>query len=324
MRAYNAASLRRGIDSVEYTGEDAGGVGLRNEFYSVLAASVVGESRTALFETRPDSVYEQIRAEALNLERFSTLGKFFALCVISGIPSGIPLPTVFFRRLLDQRVSVDDVRVLDEVWAKSAEYLLKVTTQEELDVVVAGGPLPGSGSVEPFTLENCQDQIQLVIDNIVMNNSPEQFRAIAEGFFFVLPRELFGGISGDFLKDMIVGTLNVDTEGLIANIKFHTNVPVDHQTWLRNIVGGFDDIQRRQFLRFVTGFPVLPSAGWAAVGPLLVSAIRRTQADGRVVEPRSQTCFKKLYLPLYIDEEEMRITFHNVLTHAVDVDMHEH
>ncbi len=321
-RRYSPAMLRRGINSVRYIGEYAGGDGLTREFFSVVAASVVGNSSTALFTTHPGSGYERISGSASRLDEFRTLGQFFALSVISGNPTGIPLPTMFFRRLLGQTVSLDDVQVFDEDWVRGARGFVNIATQEELDDILCGDPLPGSGSVEPLTIENRDEMMQRAIENIITNNSPAQFAAIAEGFFGVLPRDLFVGVSGEVLEAMIVGNLDVSAEGLREHIAFDSSVPQVQRNWLLNIIDGFNATQRRQFLRFVTGFSVLPATGWSSSGNMRVTGIPRMEGR-RVVEPRSQTCFCSMLLPLYVTEEEMRETLHNVLELAIDAGMQE-
>jgi hypothetical protein len=254
LSGFNAASLRLGVGSVRYTGESAGGRGLFNQFFSLVSASVVGESPTALFATHPGLGFERISAGAdeANLARYRTLGHFFALCVVSGNPTGIPLPAMFFRRLLGQSVSLDDVHIFDEDWVRGARFFTEATNQEDLDSFVFGGPLPGSGSEEPLTIENRDEMMQRAIENLITNNSPAQFNAIAEGFFYVLPRELLDGITGEDLEDIIVGALDVSAADLIANIRFH-DVSPNRQEWLINTINGFTPTQRRLFLRFVTG-----------------------------------------------------------------------
>ena len=230
---------------------------------------------------------------------------------------------MFFRRLLGQTVSLDDVQVFDEDWVRVARGFVNISTQEELDAILRGDALPGSGSDEPLTIETRDQMMQRAIENIITDNSPAQFAAIAEGFFGVLPRDLFVEVSGEDLEAMIVGNLDVSAQGLREHIVFDDlSVPQDHRNWLLNIIDGFNAVQRRQFLRFVTGFSVVPANGWPAVGAMRVSSIPRMEGR-RVVEPRSQTCFRSMRLPLYESEEEMRETLHNVLELAIDAGMQE-
>jgi hypothetical protein len=251
-----------------------------------------------------------------------TLGQFYAFSVISGNPTGIPLPAMFFRRLLGQTVSLNDVQVFDEDWVRCAFGFMNIATQEELDAILVGDPLPGSGSDEPLTIENRDGMMQRAIDNIITNNSPAQFAAIADAFFDILPRALLGGLSGENLGAIIVGNLDVSAEDLRDHIVFDSRLPEDQRRWLLNIIGGLNDIQRRQFLRFVTGFSVLPANGWPAVGAMRVSSIPRMEGR-RVVEPCSQTCFQSMHLSLYESEGEMQETLHTALELAIDAGMQE-
>ena len=229
---------------------------------------------------------------------------------------------MFFRRLLGQTVSLDNVEIFDEDWVRGARYFAQADTQDELDSFVSGGPLPGSGSDAPLTMENRDEMMQRAIENIITNNSPYQFAAIAEGFFYVLPRELFDGIAGEVLESMIVGNLDVSAADLITNIRFD-DVSPDRQRWLVNIINGFTAAQRRFFLRFVTGYTVVPASGWAGLTMRVSSATRMSDNLRYVRMPRSQTCFKAMYLPNYESEEEMRTILINVLERAIDAGMQE-
>jgi hypothetical protein len=278
---------------------------ITSEFFSVFIASVVGNSSTALFSTHPESGYERISGCASRLDDFRTLGQIFAFSVITGNPTGLPLPATFFRHLLGQSVSLDEVQVYDREWVNGARGFLNIETQDELDAVLCGDPLPGSGSNEALTLENRDEMMQRAIENFITNNSPTQFAAIAEGFFGVLPRDLFVGVSGEDLAAIIVGNLDVSSAGLRERIVFDSSVPQNQRDWLFNIINGFTALERREFLRFVTGFSFLPVTGSSLWVGMRVSGVPRMK-NGRIAWPCSELEFRSLSLPLYESEEEMR------------------
>jgi len=320
---YTPPSIRAGIQSVRYSGEQAGGQGLTNEFFSVMAQATFGESSEAIFATHTISGFERMINGIVAPERYRAFGQFMALAVLSGNPTGIPLPPMFFRRLLGYELSLADVRVFDEDWYTGAIHYMNAATQEDIRALNLGDdePLAGSGSDEPLTIENRHEQMQRAIDNVLTNNSPVQFAQIAEGFFSVLPRELFTDIEGEDLQAMVVGNLEVSATDLLAHLTLE--LPTLQAQWLRQIVTEFTPALRQRFLRFVTGLSVVPVGGWDAIGHLRVSSANRIGSDGRIALPRSQTCFKSMYMPLYDNIEEMREIITNVILYSIDAGMQE-
>jgi hypothetical protein len=245
-----------------------------------------------------------------------------ALAMVTGNPIGIPLPPMFFRRLLGQEVGLTDVRVFDEDWFNVAGHYMRATTDEDILAFSLGEPepLPGSGLDEPLTIANRDFQMQRAIDNIVTNNSPDQFAQIVEGFFSVIPHEMFRDIRGEDLQAMIVGNMDVAADDLITNLRIAGGV---HAEWLHQVIQEFTPYLRQRFLRFVTGLSVVPAGGWSQLGALQVHMVARLESSGRVALPRSQTCFKTLYLPMYESVVEMREILTNVLLHAIEGGMQE-
>ncbi len=323
LRRYSAASLRQGISRVDYLGETAGGGGLTREFYSVIASAVHGEGASALFATHNASGFERMIGGLNGTENHRAFGLFLALSLVSGNPTGVLLPPMFFSRLLGQAVSLDDVQVFDEDWTRTARLYMGAGSNEDLLAFSLGDPepFPGSGATEPVTMENRATQVQQAIENIITNNSPAQFAAIAEGFFFVLPRELFAGFEGQDLYHMLVGNTDIDANELIAHMNF--GMGPEQSGWLRQIIRDFTPNLRQRFLRFVTGLSVVPVGGWGQMSRLQISPAVRIGYDGRIVFPRSQTCFASMYLPNYESLEEMREILTNVLTTCIDAGMQE-
>jgi len=320
---YSPESLRRGVSSVSYRGENAGGQGLANEFYSVITSAVVGSSDEALFQTHEQSGFERIIAGRVHPDGYRTFGRFMGIAAATGNPAGIPLPPIFFRRLLGQAVALNDVREFDEDWYNIAVQIMRLSSDEEIRQLTLGDPEPlqGSGLDEPLTMANRDYQMQRAIENIVTNNSPDQFAQIAEGFFSVVPRDMFDGIDGEDVQVMVVGNLDVSASDLIASLDIQ--LPATQAGWLRQVIGGLTPYLRQRFLRFVTGFSVVPIGGWAQLGRLRVDSVARIGYDGLIAMPRGRTCFRTLNMPLYDSFEEMQTILTNVLTHAIESGMEE-
>ena len=317
-----AAVIRQGLSNVRYAGESAGGVGLTREYFSVIASSVMGSGPNALFATNPASGYESMIPGTSDLELYRTLGKYFALSIVHGYATGIRLPTPFFSRLLGLSVTLNDVRGFDEAWFTTAQRYMSARTQDEILSFSLGEPqpFPGSGLDDPVTLANRDYQLQQAIKNMISNNLPEQFDAIAEGLFFALPRSLFEGLDGSDLQAIIVGNTDVTADELISHIS--ATLSGSRTNWLHQVIRGFTPQLRQGFLRFVTGLSVVPATGWSGLNRLSINRTWR-MSEGRIALPRAQTCSSSMTLPDYDSFEEMREILTNVLTHSIDAGMQE-
>ena len=314
---YSNEYLRTGSLSVIYEDDLVFGTGVNREYFALVASAVMGPGPEALFETSHLSGYAQIIPGVSNMGLYTTLGKFFALSLSHGFAIGIPLPPVFFRKLLGETLSIDDIREVDEEWARSALMYMSAESDEEILSLSLGEhePLPWSGSLEPITMTNRAAQVQRAIDNIVSNNLPMQFDAIAEGFFTVLPRPIFAGLQGEDLHAMIVGNLDYSVAELIDNM--HVTIDAERTDWLHQILREFTPYLRRGFLRFVTGVSVVPAGGWLELGLISVGATDRI-SDGRIAFPQAETWARELTLPNYESLEEMREILTNVCADAME------
>jgi hypothetical protein len=279
-----AANIRRGLSNVGYAGESASGGGLTREYFSVIASSVMGSGPNALFATNAASGYERMIPGTSDLELYRTLGKYFALSIVHGYATGIRLPTPFFSRLLGLPVTLNDVRGFDEGWFNTARRYMSARTQEEILSFSLGEPepFPGSGLDEAVTLDNRDYQLQQAVNNMISNNLPDQFDAIAEGLFFVLPRSLFEGLDGSDLQAMIAGT-EVTADVLISHLV--TDLSGGRTNWLHQIIRGFTPQLRQRFLRFATGFSVFPADGLRSIWIMGIERI----SEGRIALPRADT-----------------------------------
>ena len=321
----SAARLRRGIREVNFIGELAYGHGLIRELFSVVGQSVTSTNEAeALFAQPEDSQYvRMIPNPQASLSMYQSFGKFLALSVLSQLPIPVNLPVAFFRKLLGESVSIDQIRrELDAQWAVSAQRYMDAQTEEELLSFSLGEPepFPGSDAEEPVTLTNRHAQIQQAIGNMICGNLQAEFAAIAEGFFFIVPRHVTAGVSGEDLQTMIVGIREISADALIANI--HGSLNGNRMNWLHQIIRDFTPEQRQRFLQFVTGLSVLPATGSRQVGISVLSYPR--SFSGVLQYPRARTCAQELHIPDYDSIVEMREIFTNVLNLAFHAEMSEH
>ena len=309
---YSPAELRIGIHSIRFIGEDAFGNGLIREWFSLMDSAING----VVFSRREESGIDEISTEFDSVPISSAVGRYLALCIVHGSRTSLNLPIGFFKLLLLQTVSVRDTAEIDAEMFNALSQFENADSEDALSGLMYGmedDPLMGSGASEPLTLLNKADQIRAAVTNLITNHSPEVFGAISAGFFDVIPREFLRDVSPQTLRNLICGSLEpIDGTELFNIIRFRQGEywTPERMGWFRDVLTSFSQERLRNFLRYMTGYRVLPVGGLGAVGVIGITSYSRSlQAN-----PMAHTCFKTPDWPEYDTFEETR----EVLTNLAD------
>ena len=307
-------ALRKGVSEVRYVGESAFGIGLVNEWFALMDTTI----QETVFRQRADSVVSQLDlAETTTLDNLRAVGRYFALCIIHGRPTGLNLPVGFFKLLAGQQVGLEDSRDIDQAFHNAIRHYVGDITQDEFDALTFGmedEPLVGSGATEPITMANKDAQVVMAVENLIMNNNRPAFNALVEGFTSLIPRTILTNVDAADFKGFICGNREIDAVAFFNNIDFNNRSAfwtADRIEWIRQIITGFNQERLSKLLRFVTGFQVLPAGGFPALGRIAFNAFPVDQ----VRFPTAHTCFKSLDMPIYATFGETR----EILTNVVDL-----
>ena len=275
---YSPVEVSVGIESMEFIGEDAFGDGLIQEWFSLMDTAING----IVFTRREDSDIHEISrgiGSVGNYETISTaVGRYFALCIIHGTRTSLNLPIGFVRLLMGETIAVDDIQEIDAQMFNTLSQFENANSEDELTRLMYGmedEPLMGSGASEPLSLANKDDQIRAAVTNLITNQSPEIFGAISTGFLNVIPRELLREVSPRMLKNLICGSLEpIDGIEFFNNIRFQHSIywTPERIGWFRDVLTSFSQERMRNFLRYITGYQVLPAGGFGAIGSIGVKA----------------------------------------------------
>ena len=101
------------------SGTDAGG--LRRDWFTSLSrlifTSPSSDPAGGLFSVRPGTEYIQLNADrpftSATRAHYTAVGRYLGMSLVQRLPLGVPLPRMFFRRLLDQPVTLEDVEMDD-------------------------------------------------------------------------------------------------------------------------------------------------------------------------------------------------------------------
>jgi len=140
-------------------------------------------------------------------------------------------------------------------------------------------------------------------------NCHEELVAVKEGLLCVVEAEHLQDFTTEELDSVLCGQVTYD----LADWKTHTiykgGYDAESETigYFWKVLGDMSTTQQAKFLQFVTGTSHLPVAGFRALqgsDGLRMFCIERLEDTTRV--PSSHTCFNRLDLPPYADEETLK------------------
>ena len=299
-----AASLAY-LPTVRFIGEsgtDAGGLG--RDWFSMATRLVFSATSTdpagGLFAPKDGTEYIE-----LNLARpfnpstrgaYRAVGRLLAMSVTLRFPLGVPLPRMFFSRLLDRPVTLADLELDDPAMHRG---LLAVLQGGE-DMVRAVAAIDDDAEC-PSAEQYVADQLR----ELISHGAEERLGAIREGFDSLIPLATVTPIiTGDDLRSLVYGTPEISVDDLAAHTNYdgHTFTAESPQIrWLWDWLRRSDNDVRRKFLRFVTGLSQLPVEGMAGLRGRMY--ITRSYAGD--LAPRSHTCSFGLDMPVYRTPAEL-------------------
>ncbi|EFC48988.1 HECTc domain-containing protein [Naegleria gruberi] len=208
---------------------------------------------------------------------------------------------------------------------ETAAHLLEITFGDDgktrledlcLSFTVMGTDieLVEGGSDREVTLQNLEEYLRLVTNTILHDGIIQQVEMIRNGFNSVMGHNSIASLkcfSIKELSDIFVGADEEWTEQLLVEA-----TKCDHgYTHSSRVIKTFFKIllqmtpsEKRDFLRFVTGAPRLPSGGIMSLRPKLTIVLKKADA-GKTSDmylPSVMTCTNYLKLPEYSSETIMK------------------
>jgi hypothetical protein len=299
--------LSIGVSNIQFRGENAFGDGVRKDWFSLVAKGLMLSGIFSMSLEGKRNTYLVEGLSDIDAGLYTTAGRFLALAVIHRRPLGITLPTWFFARILGKPITLEDIKDDEPHIFAMLDLILKAETDEQLEMY----PMELDGQEVQTTLANREQGVQRRIRALIPASVESQFQRIRESFLSVIPAEYFDGLlSPREIRNLIVGTLDINIEDMIANMKYaggHVNSP--QIVWLHRLLRSLTAQQSRQFVHLVTSSSHVPFEGFAGLKPLMTIDIHNDTSK----LPKSSTCFNQLHLPRYSTEEELR----DKLLHAI-------
>lgn len=310
--------LRRPL-RVSFHGEEGAGPGVTKEFFQVALRSFLdGSGIGGLFRYCEFSRAYWFNEDADNPEAFRACGFLLGQAVLNNVLVPPNFPPALYQLLLWDLQSpcakpllLQDLAAVEQETAKS---LQRVLDYEEDDIGIVFGDLDAhwaaTGRVpldSKLTQHNKAEFVKAYVDWFFYDRVAAQLKPLSDGF-----RAILGGSL--LLKNMVDA---VQLEKIVCG----GSVPVDisaiqrgatQEGWTSeeeseyvamfwDIIRGFPESQKIQFITFVTASDRVPLRGWQ---DLQLTIQKNGVGDERL--PTAHTCFCQLLLPRYTTMDKLK------------------
>ncbi|KAG2359437.1 HECT-domain-containing protein [Suillus spraguei] len=318
------------ITFIDQFGEPEAGIdggGVFKEFFTSLCKEVFDTDRGLWLANKRNEIYpnpHSYATEPHNLNWYRFIGRILGKALYKGILVEVAFAGFFLAKWLDKQSFLDDLASLDPDLYQGLIFLKNYTGDvedlalnftvaiEEFGVAKAVDLIP-DGSNVPVTRENRLQYIYLTSHYRLSKQIKLQSEAFFEGLSDMIDPKWLRMFNQQELQ-ILLGGVNapVDIQDLRAHTQYgglYDNEEPTIQTFWK-VLEGFDQEQRRLFLRFVTSCSRPPLLGFRQLNPLF--AIRDAGSDEHRL-PTSSTCVNLLKLPRYTSEKKL----HDKLLQAI-------
>ncbi|KAI0989988.1 hypothetical protein GJ496_001795 [Pomphorhynchus laevis] len=284
--------------------------------------------------------------------KFRFIGKLLAKSIIDYKLLDLPLSVVVYKWLLreEESIGIHDMKYVDSDLYRQllrfqqslnslkfskhdadVEKNLNNDLTDELKSCYLNFTLPGYSNIEMVkngrnknvVTSNLADYINCVVRWRLVDGIRKQMEAMRDSFYSVIPLSAIKCFHADELHYLICGTQDDEwtEDGLQNCCRFAMGYTgqSDQIIWLFKFMCTFDQLERRQFIQFVTGTPCLPYGGIKALSPSLTIARSVCTIEGAdLILPSVMTCKNYLKLPEYSSPDILEQRFNTAIQEGRD------
>ncbi|CAD8124039.1 unnamed protein product [Paramecium sonneborni] len=288
--------------------------GLKRHWFQILSKEFLNPKHKLFIHT-PNRQFYQINRESYldndHLNKFKFVGKIFAKAIMDDCLIHGEFPTYFFKHILGIKLSINDMQDYDVEEHTSMKFIYGDNDISNLDCVytycinnkgqVEEKELIQGGKDIQVTDENKKDYIRKYCHQFMAKNIEDQIKAIQEGFYSVIPKNLIAIFDSAQFKKLLCGQQQINVENLIENLSYN-KADIKFIKWLQNILRTFNQDMLAKFINFVTGTYLVPAGGFQNLTRPI--QIKITNSNSKF--PEAYTCQKLLVIPAYDSEEVLR------------------
>uniref|UniRef100_A0A4W3I651 HECT and RLD domain containing E3 ubiquitin protein ligase 3 n=1 Tax=Callorhinchus milii TaxID=7868 RepID=A0A4W3I651_CALMI len=295
---------------VVFLGEEAvddGGV--TKEFFLLLLKELL-DPKYGMF-----TQYEQSRliwfSEKTFVEQnwFHLIGILCGLAIYNFTVVDLHFPLVLYKKLLNVKPSLDDLKELSPTEGRSLQQLLDHPDNDVEDAfcltfAVRRGFQPSPSSPLEY--------VEAYVDFIFNNSIRELFLAFSSGFLKVSGGKVLHLFQPSELMAMVVGNTNFNWKELemsaIYKGEYHAAHPTIKLFW--EVLHQLPLEKKKLFLLFLTGSDRIPIYGMASIRMMI-----QPTSGGEQYLPVAHTCYNLLDLPKYQNKETLRTKLIQAIDH---------
>jgi len=300
---------------VHFVGEegiDEGGV--KKELFQLIVREIFDEKYGMFIHNHETHTY-WFNSQSTDFLEFQLIGMILGLAIYNGVILDIHFPRVIYKKMLNMKPTLLDLKDWDLSLASGLEKLLRfdgdVEELFELTFQVTYNyfgqhkthNLKEGGEDIPLTNQNRQEYVSLYVQYLLEDSIKKQFDEFLKGFKMVCDSPGFHLFRAEELELLVCGGSVLDFEALEKSTIYDSGYTKEHPT-IRNfweVVHSLTLEQQKRLLFFTTGSDRAPIGGLQNLN----FVITRHGSDSDRL-PSAHTCFNHLLLPDYATKEKLK------------------
>ncbi|XP_047711475.1 probable E3 ubiquitin-protein ligase HERC6 isoform X4 [Prionailurus viverrinus] len=245
-------------------------------------------------------------------KRYFLFGMLCGLSLYNLNVANLPFPLALFKKLLDQKASLQDLKELSPLLGKNLQEILNNEADdigEELYIYFSihwdknDVDLIPNGISVPVDQTNKKEYVSVCVDYIFNTSVKAVYEEFQRGFYKVCDKEMLKIFQPEELMTAVVGNTDYDWKQFEKNSQYGQGYHKSHPTILM-FWKAFHKLtleEKRKFLFFLKGNDRLHARGKQEMGILFRCPKTFSERDN----PRALTCHNILDLPKYSTMERV-------------------
>uniref|UniRef100_A0A8D0L6K0 HECT-type E3 ubiquitin transferase n=1 Tax=Sphenodon punctatus TaxID=8508 RepID=A0A8D0L6K0_SPHPU len=300
---------------IEFEGElpglDAGGVTLN--FFLYLFEEMVQPDFGMFMYCEPNSPMWFPTSPQVEKKKYFLFGILCGLSLFNRVIAYIPFPLAVFKKLLDKKPSLEDLKELSPAVGRSLQAVLDYKyddieenlqllhliswDNQEIDLVP-------NGSSKAVNNTNKREFVNMYVDYIFNKSVEEVFEEFKRGFYKVIDKKIVQFFQPQELMEVAIGNTNYDWSKFEKNAVYcgghSSSYPTIKIFW--KVFHKLSLEQKKGFLLFLTGTDRITVMGMDALK--IKIHLRKDLSVHHL--PEAQTCFHILLLPIYHTQKVLK------------------
>ncbi|XP_029114633.1 probable E3 ubiquitin-protein ligase HERC6 [Scleropages formosus] len=258
-------------------------------------------------------------------KRYFLIGVLCGLAVYNNNMVYLPFPLALFKKLLNVKPTLEDLKELSPVVAESLNKILAIDSDMEMedmgltfcvswdDVTVELDPKEKG---KPVTIKNKQDFVNAYVDYILNTSVEATFEEFRRGFFTVCDMDVVELFQPQELMELMVGNENYEWDKFRQNTIYEDEYHAGHPNIIRfwDVFEEMTQDQKKSFFWFVTGDRRVPILGMDQIKMKVKVKLQSTDDH----YPGALICHHLLWLPIYETKEGLKTKLIEAINHKKD------